>query len=209
MLPHLPKSRPILLPAPRSATRATGESPARPEIRGRVVCAALAPALLVLLCLAGCAGYQVGNWTLYSDGIETVYVSVFESDSFRHNLGELLTEAVAKEIERVTPYKVVGSPAADSILRGRIVTDAKNVVVEDPRDNPRELELTFQVQVQWVDRRGRTIQDCGAIPLPPEMTLVGASATIIPEVGETLDVAQLEAVQEIAEQIVAMMETPW
>jgi len=136
-------------------------------------------------------------------------VPVFESDSFRHNLGELLTEAVAKEIERVTPYKVVGSPAADSILRGRIVTDAKNVVVEDPRDNPRELELTFQVQVQWVDRRGRTIQDCGAIPLPPEMTLVGASATIIPEVGETLDVAQLEAVQEIAEQIVAMMETPW
>ncbi|MCL4191356.1 MAG: hypothetical protein KJZ87_06390 [Thermoguttaceae bacterium] len=209
MLSYLPTACPKSPPAPGQAVRATARLPARPEVRGRVACAALAPVLLVLVCHAGCAGYQVGNWTLYSDGIETVYVPVFESDSFRHNLGELLTEAVAKEIERVTPYKVVGSPAADSILRGRIVTDAKNVVVEDPHDNPRELELTFQVQVQWVDRRGRTIQDCGAIPLPPEMTLVGASATIIPEVGETLDVAQLEAVQEIAEQIVAMMETPW
>ncbi len=209
MLSHLPTPCPKSPPGPGQAVRANARSPARPEVRGRFVCVAVAPALLAILCLAGCAGYQVGNWTLYSEGIETVYVPVFESDSFRHNLGELLTEAVAKEIERVTPYKVVGSPAADSILRGRIVTDAKNVVVEDPHDNPRELELTFQVQVQWVDRRGRTIQDCGAIPLPPEMTLVGASATIIPEVGETLDVAQLEAVQEIAEQIVAMMETPW
>jgi hypothetical protein len=164
---------------------------------------------LCLLACAGCAGYQVGNATLYSANVETVYVPVFESDSFRHNLGELLTEAVAKQIELVTPYKVVGSPQADSILRGRIVTDAKNVVVEDPHDNPRELELTFQVNVQWVDRGGRMIRDCGAIPLPPEMTIVGASATIVPEVGESLDVAQLEAVEKIAQQIVAMMETPW
>ena len=41
---------------------------------------------------------------------------MIESDSYRRDLGERLTEAVIKEIELKTPYKVVGTPDADSIL---------------------------------------------------------------------------------------------
>ena len=59
----------------------------------------MAVAMVGLAVLAGCASYRVGNASLYPPHIRTVYVPVFESASYRRNLGERLTEAVMKEIE--------------------------------------------------------------------------------------------------------------
>ena len=81
--------------------------------------------------LAGCAGYQVGTSSLYSSHVRTVYVPMFQSASYRRNLGERLTEAVMKEIEAKTPYKVVGTPNADSTLTGRITNETKRTVVQN------------------------------------------------------------------------------
>src|SRR6267154_4235436 len=75
----------------------------------------------LLLALSGCAGYHVGTAGLFPSYIHTVFVPMFESDSFRRDLGEQLTEAVCKEIESRGPFKVVGTPNADSVLTGRIV----------------------------------------------------------------------------------------
>src|ERR1051325_2587560 len=94
-------------------------------------------AAAMLAALGGCAGYRAGTASLYPPDIHTVYVPIFESDSFRRNLGERLTEAVDKEIELKTPYKVVHTPDADSVLTGRILGDTKRVVVEDQNDQPR------------------------------------------------------------------------
>ena len=49
---------------------------------------------LCSLLLAGCAGYQVGTDSLYAPDVATVYVPMIESDSYRRDLGERLTEAV-------------------------------------------------------------------------------------------------------------------
>lgn len=180
----------------------------RSPIFVRLVCFAH-PTLLCGLLLAGCATYHVGNATLYPPHIRTVYVPIFESDSYRRFLGEQLTEAVMKEIEAKSPYKVVGTPNADSVLSGRIISETKRVLVEDPFDNPREVEVALQVEVQWSDRRGNEIQPMPMLPLPPELSLVGGTATLIPEVGQSVAVAHQQAIQRLAEQIVAMMETPW
>ncbi len=51
---------------------------------------------LVLTGCAGCAGYQLGNQTLYPRHIRTVHVPVVESASFRRNMGERLTEAICR-----------------------------------------------------------------------------------------------------------------
>ena len=111
--------------------------------------------LFLLLLLAGCAGYQIGNQSLYPPEIHTVYVPMFQSNSFRRNLGERLTEAVVKEIETKTPYKVVSDPNADSVLTGRIVDETKHVLVPDLTGDARESQVDMQVQVSWVDRKGR------------------------------------------------------
>ncbi|GIX01456.1 MAG: hypothetical protein KatS3mg112_0393 [Thermogutta sp.] len=160
--------------------------------------------------VGGCAGYQVGNAQLYRPDIQTVYVPMFQSASLRPGLGERLTEAVIKEIELRTPYKVVGSPEkADSILTGRIVSETKRTVVENPYDDPREIATRFQVEVQWIDNRGRSLTAEETVPVPPELTSVVAETTFVPEVGQSLATAQQAAIQRLASQIVGMMENPW
>ncbi len=165
--------------------------------------------VLLLSCLAGCAGYQIGNRTLYPMHIRTVYVPIFESISFRRNLGERLTEAVMKEIELKTPYRVTGSPDADSTLFGRITGETKRQLFAARSGDPRELQVNLHVQVAWVDHRGDVIRSAEPIPLPSEFTAVNGTANLVPEVGQSVATSHQQAIHRVAEQIVALMEAPW
>ncbi len=164
---------------------------------------------LVLLTASGCAGYQMGVRSLYPPDISTVYVPMFESDSFRRNLGERLTEAVIKEVELKTPYKVVGSPDADSVLTGRLVQDSKRVLVEDQNDEARTIQLDFAVEVTWANRRGDLVREPAMLAMPADVVSIGASATLVPEAGQSIATAQQKAIDRLAQQIVATMEKPW
>ncbi|MFM8413846.1 MAG: LPS assembly lipoprotein LptE [Planctomycetota bacterium] len=133
---------------------------------------------------AGCASYRFGNNTLYANNVRTIYVPIFQCDSFRTtpaiDVGERLTEAVCKEIEKRTPFKVVGSEAAaDSVLTGRVVADTKRMVVESPTDQSRQVELNYQVLVTWADRGG-TVIAAGDVPLPAAPVDVGQAASLVP-----------------------------
>jgi hypothetical protein len=167
--------------------------------------------LLLLLLLAGCLGnpYRFGNQSLYPTGIETVYVPVFESSSFRRDLGERLTEAVVKEIERRTPYKVVSNPGADTILRGRIINETKRVLVQTRTGDPRESEINLQVQVSWLDQRGNPLRNGPPIPMPADLVNIGAANKLVPEVGQSVATSQQQSINRLAEQIVSLMEAPW
>src|SRR5215475_5813646 len=102
------------------------------------------------LLVSGCAAYHFGNATLFPPDINTVYVPMVESRSFRPDLGEALTEAIDKEIEKQTPYKVVGTPNADSVLTAKIIQDTKRVIVLNKFDEARDTEVNYQVQVTWI-----------------------------------------------------------
>jgi hypothetical protein len=162
-----------------------------------------------LLVVSGCVGYRIGAESLYPCNIQTVYVPVFESDSFRRYLGERLTEAVIKEIELKTPYKVTGDSSADSLLSGRITHDTKRVMVLNKFHDPRETEVSLQVQVRWLDRQSNLIREASPIPLPNELATIRESALLVPEVGQSVATAQQQAIHRLAEQIVSMMEAPW
>jgi hypothetical protein len=163
-----------------------------------------------LTLLAGCAGYQIGNQSLYRDSIRTVYVPVFESDSLRRNLGERLTEAVVKEIETKTPFKVLSDPVqADSILTGRLISERKSVLAENRDDEPRDVETNLIVVVNWVDRQGFAMGQSSTFSLAQQGFSVAQSADYVPEAGQSISTAQQEAIQRIAKQIVSQMEAPW
>ncbi len=163
----------------------------------------------LLLCIGGCARYQVGAQSLFSPDIMTVHVPMIESSSLRRNLGERLTEAVVKEIEKQTPYKVVDSQDADSILSARLVGDTKKVKVNNRYDDPRENQITFKIEATWIDRRGEIIRSEQALPIAPEFASMLETGNFIPEIGQSVATAQQTAIQRTAEQIVAMMEVPW
>jgi hypothetical protein len=167
--------------------------------------------LLAIPCVVacGCTGYQIGNQSLYPPDIRTVYVPMVESVSFRRDFGERLTEAVVKEVELKTPYKVTNSAGADSILTVRIVREGKRVRVPSLSGDARELQVDVAVQVSWVDRRGRQLRDSKAIPMPSEITDVTGTSNLVPEVGQSVATAQQEAICRVAKQIVGLMEKPW
>jgi hypothetical protein len=164
---------------------------------------------LLSLFFAGCAAYQIGNQSLYPLEIHTVAVPVFQSASFRRNLGERLTEAVVKEIEIRTPYKVVTDPNADSVLTGRIMSETKRVLVPGMTGDARDIQAAMQVQVTWVDRKGRLLRDEQSVPLPAEIADVSGTGDVVPEVGQSIATAQQQAICRLAEQIVGLMEKPW
>lgn len=165
--------------------------------------------LLIAAALPGCATYRFGNRSLYRCDIRTVHVPMVQSDSFRRNLGERLTEAIVKEIELKTQYKVVDAASADSVLTARIVSENKRVLSENQNDEPRDLETDFFVQMSWADRRGDLIAGGTPIPFAPLFVNMSQTASFVPEAGQSMATAQQEAIQRLAEQIVGQMEAPW
>lgn len=158
----------------------------------------------------GCAGYQLGTHSLFRPDIHTVHVPMFESDSFRRNLSEWLTEAVVKEIEQRSPYKVVADPnTADSILIGRLVSDTKTVLAETVNDDARNIKVDFVLQVSWHDRRGDAIVPNSTFSLAQQGFTVAEDGTFIPEAGQSLVSAQQRVITQIARQVVAQMEAGW
>jgi hypothetical protein len=197
------------------------ESPELNEPFGRGPIAR-ALALLVtaaLVCIAGCGSMSTRGrqarpdeggffgWHFYApfdtSEVKTVFVS-FKTQTFRRDLEKQLTEAVLKEINLRTPFKVVGNPKdADSILKGMIIFGDKNLVVEAPTNLPRELNATMTVQVNWTRNPPNEIEKTR---LP---TVVTETINFVPEVGETTLSAYNHVIQSLAKQIVDMMEKPW
>ncbi len=164
---------------------------------------------ILLMILGGCAGYQIGNQSLFPAEIHTVYVPVVGSNSFRRNLGERITEAVIKEIEKRTPYKVVGDPNADSVLTCRLIGENKQVLVPDLTGDSRQSQVNLRMQVNWVDRKGAELRKPGSVACPAELVNVAGSGEVAPEVGQSIATAQQQAICNLAEQIVGLMEKPW
>lgn len=149
----------------------------------------------------GCVGYHVGNQFLFRSDIRSVHVPVFESDSYRRFLGQQLTEAVIKEISGSTPLVITEPRLAHSFLRGRILSDSKQVVGENRFAEPRALNYVWRIEVTWTDRAG--------VPLMPRQVLrVDREAVFIPEGGQSLSSAQLKLIERLARDIVGQMEIP-
>ena len=134
---------------------------------------------------------------------------VFQSESFRPHLGERLTEAVVKEIELNTPYKVVPNSFADSILQGRIFEASKYTITENVNDEPRDIELEMGVEVTWRGRGGQSLAGPSTFRLPYGFDRVGQAVHIVPEGGQSITTGQQETLIRVARQIVANMEVPW
>lgn len=165
---------------------------------------------LLLLVLSGCASWRMGQQALYRPDVRTVHVPIFESDSFRRNLGERLAEAVAVQIEMRTPYRVADAASADSVLRGRIVSETKRVIAEDQYDIPRVLDTDLVARIDWVGPQGELLANNITVPLADYQLLVGQGEALIPEGGQSISSAHQKAIEQLAAQIVNQMEiAPW
>ena len=165
-----------------------------------------------LLLLPGCIGlngYQVGSRSLFGRDIQTVYVPMVDADPTRRHLAERLTEAICKQIEEHSPYKVVGRPSADSVLECRIVEKKQRVTLVDPSNDPRQKSGQITLEVQWRDRRSHDIWQFDSLDWSDGATQITASDAMVAEFGHSLLTSEQRQIDRIASQIVGMMELPW
>lgn len=165
--------------------------------------------LICLLLSSGCAAYQFGSRTLHRQDIRTVHVPIIRSDSLRPDLGVRLTEALQREIERRTQYKVTADTTADSTLACRINSDTKRVLTETRTDEARALDASIAIQLSWLDRSGTVLLENQILP-PGELAIaLIESDRLVPEAGQSITTAQQRAIEQLASHIVDQMENRW
>src|SRR5215210_2057364 len=171
-------------------------------LRPRAAATAVVALALISAAPWGC-GYSIRP--PYDTSIRTVYVPIFRSYTFREDVNLKLTECVIKEIERRTPYKVVGTPeGADTTLSGIVNYVDKNILVENPFNLPRHLTASVAANVTWEDNRPSRDKKKDA-----PTVLVTETVSFYPELGETASLGFQKAFDRMAQQIVSMMEQPW
>ena len=155
----------------------------------------------------GC-GYQFG--TGFDRRIRTVHVPTFTSDSFRRDFGERLTEAVQREIGMRTPYRLVtAAGGADTRLIGHIAEVRKDIITETRYDDVREAQLLIALTIRWEDvRTGQVISE-QVVPIGPPGTDLVALASFAPELGQSRATAEQQVLDDLARQVVGLMESPW
>ena len=131
------------------------------------------------------------------------------NDSWRHEIGVQLTEALQKSIELRTPYKVVATPSADSTLTCRVTSQAKRTVTQNRTDEPRAVETLVSVQVTWTDRGGNLLMQNRVVPQGELAFYFVQGVDFVPEGGQSMATAQHRAVEKLANQIVNQMESRW
>ncbi|SFJ66898.1 LPS assembly lipoprotein LptE [Planctomicrobium piriforme] len=165
--------------------------------------------------LSGC-GYVVGS--PYGPEVRTIHVPTFTNDAYkaaytndgyRRGFELQLTEAIQKQIQLRTPYRLVDEPGADTRLSGRLVSVSKRVANQNQYDDPRELEFSMGVEIVWEDLRNGQVLAQQTVPLNAQVAQSIVNTSFAPEPGQSLATATQDAVDQMARQIVSLMETPW
>ncbi len=161
----------------------------------------LIAAVASLIPLNGCGqGYQ-NSW-LYPQDVKTVYVEMLDTSGFRRGYEYELTDAICKQIESQTPYKIVSDRnVADSVLSGRLGIGT-GILAGDPyTGRALQNESLVTVTVMWKNLK------TGQLLIDNES--VSASNSYSTQLGQTVDYSISRAANKAAQKVVERMQTPW
>lgn len=164
-------------------------------------------AALCTLTLGACAtdpkeGYVWGS--SYDRDIRTVAVPIFQNPTYVRGLETELTDAIIKEIQASTPWRVAMSGDAQTELSGTI-NDSRLRQLSTNRDTGfvQELDTEITIDFSWRDRR------TGKVILARKNFAASEAFAPSRPVGERLEVGQHAVVQRMARDIVAEMRSNW
>ena len=155
----------------------------------------------------GCASSPTDGYTFqstYPSDYRTVAVHIFDNRTFDRDIEFDLADALVKEIESRTPYKVTYARRADTILTGRIVNVERDQISRSRGTGLGE-EVLYIVTVDFSWRDARTDEalterkdftaDSLFLPSPPH--------------GEPIELARFAVAQQLASDIVDEMRGEW
>ncbi|MCF6150183.1 MAG: LptE family protein [Candidatus Kuenenia sp.] len=154
--------------------------------------------MLFFFAMGGC-GYS--SKSLLRSNVRSIYIPIFDNDTFRRGYEFDLTRAVRDQVLLRTRLRIVDKEEADSILLGKISSVNENVLIEDRKDNIVESRVTIRADIRWVDTRtGRTIVE--------RKNIKGTSEFIVLR-NESLTSSSDESFVKLAQSIVESMEEEW
>ena len=168
---------------------------------------ASAAGLSAVMTIAGCATDPTEGYALASpfpEGVQTVAVSIFENDSYDRGVEYEFADALVKEIEGRTPYKVTSAKRADTILTGRIRSVERDQLSKSRVTGlSEEVTLGVTIDLNWRDRRTGE-------PLL-ELRSFTDTSLFVPSnpTGEPIELAEYGAVERLARDVVSQMQADW
>jgi hypothetical protein len=163
--------------------------------------------LLPIVLLSACASDPTRGYaalSTYSPDHATVAVPILENDTFQRGIEFEITDALIKEIERRTPYRIDDQTRADTVLTGRIVRAELNQLSRSRETRlAEEMVLSVTIDFTWRDRRtNRTLLERRSF------TGHGLFLPSHPS-HEPLEIGRFSAAQELARDIVNEMRSEW
>jgi outer membrane lipopolysaccharide assembly protein LptE/RlpB len=117
-------------------------------------------ALLVVLATDGCGYHTVGHSSALAPDVHTIAIPEFVSQSREFRVEQLLTDAVIREFNTRTQFKVVSNPRedADAVLKGTILSASSTPLAYDSQTGRAASALvTVSVQVTLTNRQGKIL----------------------------------------------------
>ncbi len=170
--------------------------------------ALIAIALLTTLApLSACAsdptrGYALGS--AYDDSIRTIAVPIFQNNTIERGLETSLTDAIIKQIQTRTPWRIARPDNADTTLTGALTQHRLSQLSQTPGTGlVQEQGVTLSIRYEWVDNRTGDILSARAA--------FSATSTFVPQrgIGERLEHAEREAIDELARDLVEQLRARW
>lgn len=161
---------------------------ARPALLG-----ALLAGLAVLL--PGCIALSPGG--LFPADRDQVFLLIFDNDTFYRDLQFQLTEGIKNEIISRPGLRLSSKEEAEVFLWGRIVSVRQRALSEDPERRITSESTTITVVIEITDAR------TGELIKTKTLTNRGE---YVPDKGQSLEDAQLEAFKFLARDIVRELE---
>lgn len=162
---------------------------------------------MILATLAGCATDPTAGYSTQSafrDDVTSVSVRMFENATFQRDLEFELTDAVIKELQSRTPYRIDSSARADTVLLGRI-TEARLRQLSKSRVSglSEEVVISVTIDFEWKDLRTDTTL--------VERRAFSGQGLFVPSnpERESLELGRYAAVQQLARDIVFEMRSVW
>lgn len=154
--------------------------------------------LLMIVAVCGC-GYSMKS--LMIRDVDTIYIPIFENETFRRDLEFGLTKELKDEVLSMTRLRIVNKDSADTILSGIIREVQETILTQNTEDNIVENQITLFVDFKLVER------STDRILVHKERVLQRAEFII--SRGETILSAYEEVLADMAETIVNLIEEKW
>ena len=116
----------------------------------------------IALALSGCAGYKLGPTNSTSAGEKSVQIIPFANQTLEPRLGDALTGALRKELQRDGTYRLATRDAGDIVVNGVITRYLRQEQTLVPEDvvTVRDYRIALTAQVTARDRvTGKVLLD--------------------------------------------------